>query len=36
MTNDHGLSNTEGSENAEGDNYIFDQTRHEGDLHDYN
>ena len=35
-TNDHGLSNTEGSEDAEGDHNNFDQTRNEGDLHDYN
>ena len=29
MTNDHGLPNTEGSEDAEGDNNNFYQTRHE-------
>ena len=33
--NDHGLPNAEGSKDAEDDNN-FDQTRSEGDLHDYN
>ena len=36
MTNDHGLPNTKGGEDAEGDNNNFDQTRHVGDLHEYN
>ena len=36
MTNDDGLPNTEGSKDAEGDNNNVDQTRHEGDLHEYN